>query len=60
MLPQTIGEKLATGQYFFRVTATNSSGKTRPLMEIYEGEDEIKRYGVRCFYVLPDGTLQDG
>ena len=60
VLPQTIGEKLATGQYFFRVTATNSSGKTQTAMEIYEGEDEIKRYGVRCFYVLPDGTLQDG
>ena len=57
LLPQATSDMLPTGQYFIRVTATNASGKTQTAQEIYEGLDEVPRYGVRMFYILPDGTL---
>lgn len=57
---QTFTERLAPGQYFVRLTATNASGMTQTAMEQYEGMDEITRYGVIGFNVLPDGTIQFG
>ena len=60
LVPQAFSDILAPGQYFYRVTVTNASGMTQTAMETYEGEDEIKRYGVRSFYVNPDGSIQVG
>lgn len=57
---QAFTEKLAPGQYFMRVTSTNKSGMTQTAMEMYEGTDGMKRYGVIGFNVLQDGTVQFG
>ena len=43
-----------------RVTSTNKSGMTQTAMEMYEGTDGVKRYGVIGFNVLQDGTVQFG
>ncbi len=60
MVPQAFCDILPTGQYFVRVTCANASGMTQTAMEIYEGEDEVKHYGVMSFYVNPDGTIVRG
>ena len=57
---QAFTEKLGPGQYFIRLTATNESGMTQTAMEIYQGRDDVKRYGVIGFNVLEDGTIQFG
>lgn len=49
-------DKLETGQYFIRVTATNESLRQQMAFDYYRAEDE-KCYGVMCFYVLEDGTI---
>lgn len=49
--------KLPAGQYFLRLTATNTSGKTGTAAEFYEDAEDNKYYGVRTFYVLPDGSI---
>ena len=59
-VPQAFYEMLPAGQYFYRVTCTNESGRTQTAMEMYEGANEIDYYGVRTFYVNPDGTIQQG
>lgn len=56
-LPRATSDKLPTGQYFVRVTATNASGRTQTAQEYYEGLDDVRRYGVRMFYILPDGSI---
>jgi len=57
-VPQAFTKQLAAGQYFFKITAVNESGKTQTAMETYQGEDDKKYYGVASFYVKPDGTIQ--
>ena len=57
-VPQAFTDELPAGQYFYRVTARNESGKTQTAMETYQGEDDQKYFGVASFYVKPDGTIQ--
>lgn len=57
-IPQAFTKNLEAGQYFYRVTVQNASGKTQTAMETYQGNDDKKHFGVYCFYVKPDGTIQ--
>ena len=45
------------GQYFVRVQATNEDGKSQYAFDYYV-TDEGKHYGMRCFYVMADGTVE--
>ncbi len=49
--------KLAPGQYFARVTATNSSGQSQYAFDYYVIDGIDKVYGTKCFYVNPDGSI---
>ena len=44
------------GQYFVRVRATNASGYTQDAFDYYV-IDSGKVYGVKCFYIQPDGSV---
>ena len=59
-LPQAQTGMLAPGQYFMRVSVKNASGQTQTAQEYYEDQNGVRHYGVRCFYILPDGTLGEG
>ncbi|MDD3429273.1 MAG: CotH kinase family protein [Oscillospiraceae bacterium] len=58
VLPQFTTEQLKPGQYFYRVTATNQSGYTQVPFDYYFADNLGKQYGMLCFYVLNDGTIQ--
>lgn len=45
------------GQYFVRVQATNEAGKSQYAFDYYV-TDEGKAYGMRCFYVTAEGTVE--
>lgn len=57
-LQQVTTDMLPAGQYFFRVTATNESGRTQTAMERYDDINDIRHYGVRCFYIGADGAVR--
>ena len=44
-------DMLDNGQYFYRVTVTNSTGKTQTAMEKYQDINDLKHYGVMPFFV---------
>ena len=46
------------GQYFVRVRATNTSGKTQDAFDYYV-TDEGKHYGMKCFYIAEDSTVEE-
>lgn len=46
------------GQYFVRVRATNTSGKTQDAFDYYV-TDEGKHYGMKCFYITEDSTVEE-
>lgn len=56
VLPLTQTTAPAAGQYFIRVRATNASGYTQDAFDYYV-IDSGKVYGVKCFYIQPDGTV---
>lgn len=56
VLPMTQTAAPGAGQYFIRVRATNASGYTQPAFDYYRAE-QGKVYGVKCFYIQPDGTV---
>lgn len=56
VLPLTQTAAPAAGQYFIRVRATNASGYTQDAFDYYV-IDSGKVYGVKCFYIQPDGTV---
>lgn len=41
-----------------RVRATNTSGKTQDAFDYYI-TDEGKHYGMKCFYVTEDNTVEE-
>ncbi len=47
-----------TGQYFVRVRAENASGYTQDAFDYYV-TDEGKHYGMLCFYVTANGTIEE-
>lgn len=51
-------KKIKPGQYFMRVTAVNESGKEMCAFDNYISDGNVKNSGVRCFYVLEDGSIE--
>ena len=48
----------SAGQYFVRVRATDSSGKTQDAFDYYT-TDNGKNYGMKCFYVTADQRIEE-
>ncbi len=59
-LPTITLDMLSPGQYFYRVTATNESGYSQKALDYYVDTKSIKHFGVKCFYVLENGTVIQG
>lgn len=57
-VPAVTTGDLPEGQYFIRVTAENESGFTQTAFDYYVTEDG-KQYGVKCFYILEDGSVAE-
>lgn len=51
--------ELEPGQYFVRIRAVNESGYGQYAFDYYVTEDSMKQYGVLCFYVMPDGSIEE-
>ncbi|MEG1902484.1 MAG: CotH kinase family protein [Clostridium sp.] len=49
-------DMLPVGQYFIRVKASDISGHEQYAFDYYVVENG-KVYGIKCFYVLPDGSI---
>lgn len=58
VVPETEMEITEAGQYFVRVRATNASGNTQDAFDYYV-TDEGKQYGMKCFYITEDGTVEE-
>ena len=58
MLPEAEMDMLPAGQYFMRVRVTNESGYTQDAFDYYV-TDAGKIYGVKCFYVMADGSIAE-
>lgn len=57
LYPETSTELPEPGQYFVRVRATNTSGYTQDAFDYYVTDDG-KNYGMLCFYVMEDGSVE--
>lgn len=57
IVPKVSVNMLPPGQYFFRVTARNTSGYEQKAFDFYNSE-RGKEYGVRCFYITESGKIQ--
>ncbi|NCC07282.1 MAG: spore coat protein CotH [Clostridia bacterium] len=51
--------KLEAGQYFIKVTATNSLGNTQPAFDYYDTAESQKVFGVKSFFVQSDGSIKE-
>ena len=58
VLPETQLALPSPGQYFIRVRATNTSGFTQDAFDYYV-TDYGKAYGIKCFYIQPDGSIME-
>ena len=58
VLPQIQLDLPSAGQYFVRVRAVNSSGYTQDAFDYYV-TDAGKHYGMKCFYIQPDGSVTE-
>lgn len=54
-----LDEELNPGQYFVRVTAKNSMGEEQYAFDYYVSREEQKYYGIKCFYVHEDGSIEE-
>ena len=55
-LPEFDFDILPPGQYFIRVRSYDISGNEQYAFDYYVTEHG-KEYGIKCFYVLPDGSI---
>lgn len=51
-------DPLPEGQYFIRAKAVDASGNEQDPFDYYVTENG-KVFGTKCFYVLPDGTIEE-
>lgn len=56
--PQLETEQLGPGQYFIKVTAKNQSGYEQTAFDYYVMNNS-KIHGVKCFYILEDGSIEE-
>ena len=54
-----LDKDLSPGQYFVRVTAKNSIGEEQRSFDYYVSREEQKYYGIKCFYVHEDGSIEE-
>ena len=57
-IPQTETKVPSDGQYFVRVRATNTSGKTQDAFDYYVTDDG-KNYGMKCFYIADGKNVEE-
>lgn len=50
---------LEPGQYFVRIKAVSESGQEQYAFDYYVADGTRKEYGILCFYVMPDGSIQE-
>lgn len=58
-VPLAKSYRLTPGKYFIRVKATNASGRSQYAFDYYMSSRSTKEFGVKCFYVLQDGSIQE-
>ena len=58
VMPEAEMDVSEPGQYFVRVSATNTAGYTQDAFDYYV-TDEGKSYGMKCFYVTEDGQIEE-
>lgn len=58
VIPEVITEVPEPGQYFVRVRAENESGQVQDTFDYYV-TDTGKQYGMKCFYITADGTVEE-
>ena len=58
IVPEAEMDLPEAGQYFVRVRATNTSGKTQDAFDYYV-TDSGKNYGMKCFYVTEDNQIEE-
>lgn len=51
--------ELEPGQYFMRMTAKNESGIEQRAFDYYVASGNQVIHGVKCFFVMPDGSVQE-
>lgn len=56
VLPEFETDMLPPGQYFIRVKSKDAAGLEQYAFDYYVTE-RGKEYGIKCFYVLPDGSI---
>lgn len=56
VLPELETDMLPPGQYFVRVKSKDAAGLEQYAFDYYVTE-RGKEYGIKCFYVLPDGSI---
>lgn len=56
VLPEFETDMLPPGQYFVRVKSKDAAGLEQYAFDYYVTE-RGKEYGIKCFYVLPDGSI---
>lgn len=50
---------LEPGQYFLRITARNELGLEQTAFNYYLSNRNGRIYGVKCFFVMPDGNIEE-
>ena len=56
--PEMEAQNPGPGQYFVKVKSKNASGHEQSAFDYYVTEDG-KVYGVKCFYILEDGSIEE-
>lgn len=51
--------ELEPGQYFMRMTAKNESGIEQRAFDYYVASGNQVIHGVKCFFVMPDGSVRE-
>lgn len=57
-IPEFQTDMMEQGQYFIKVTAENESGYSQFSFDYYV-TDQGKVFGVKCFYILSDGSIAE-
>ncbi len=52
-------QMLVPGTYFWRVTATNKSGKTMYPFDVYVDDENIPHSGMKYLYITPEGKVME-
>ncbi|MPN60806.1 hypothetical protein SDC9_208538 [bioreactor metagenome] len=59
LIPGAEYKMLPDGQYFYRITVTNKSGKTQTAQYYYDDEKDIRHFGIDTFYIQNGKVLTE-